>query len=985
MKNTRSYVMMALILAITTSATYGWIHTHYYPIKDDVFGPAGRTYLTIQAFTDLVLQNITLHQFDPNFATIPIASSNDTLQDLQVHFKLYMKQAKVDPKFTTLTQVNDTYIITSKNVFFSLQCDLNSQGRAYNIPATTNNAEFQIQFQLLFNENGKIYVNTTKSTIDIKNYTIPVGFFDPYLSQDDDFVQVQLPYKFKNIPLDSILSVINISFKNQLTEFLNSWLCDLQVYENINLDRNFTNLPTIAGNKILIERNMYFYNNKVAKSRPNIGHPTVFPSQDELFHKQEETLMVNEYFFNSLFYAMHEAGMLKHILTNDSIPIEARQKLTVFNLEYLIPGLKQYFGQDFPINIEFECISHPKTQILGEVFFLREPKVVTKADILMKILVNTPQGQVFLASFDILAYFDLTMIIDINRLFLYFDGAQVKGFKIVEQGISSIPLDVEIIKIAIERFFIETIPRLTNFLKFQKGIELIPSGNVEFTNSNTDIAPNHISTQTDLIIHNINKNPNQLQPAMKIRFQNRVFDKIKYKAVDLICQGLKDTKIPHIQFYQWTFLVTLNDFVINTIETDANNAQLEGTEDGLLRLTIQKIVAIGKGNVGASKTIQIFGIDITLLAGNSDVDYTVIITNIETKIKLDLDQNRQIRAWVVSLQYNIDVKPNFDVFVLEFIFIDLGLFDAKIKSRVVSKIQDSVRDMIETKLPVSLYKNQTIDLGILSLDVQQTVNPIVNPQFIEAQITGFFFPTNIQDSSRLPPFYAPTLPDYSTNYYDLEIMIHEYTLKSAIYFAYQAYVQGGQKIEITYEMLLSTKNFKFTPEAFKWTLPDLYYKYGKDAKLNLNIEPLFYPSIKIDTDSISSNVETLIELLVRIPNPHDSQSEEIISALTIYCEFGFTIKAYEENQFIKFSIESVNISKFEATQIEVSPGILFRIFGHSVLNKVISYFIPEIDKKLEDISFRVNDLVIKDHIQISNIQVNLKQGYIFITSSTQLI
>lgn len=39
------------------------------------------------------------------------------------------------------------------------------------------------------------------------------------------------------------------------------------------------------------------------------------------------------------------------------------------------------------------------------------------------------------------------------------------------------------------------------------GIKLMPFDNVELINSFTDIAPNHISTQTDLYIYDINKKP----------------------------------------------------------------------------------------------------------------------------------------------------------------------------------------------------------------------------------------------------------------------------------------------------------------------------------------------------------------------------------------------------------------------------------------------------------------------------------------------
>lgn len=91
---------------------------------------------------------------------------------------------------------------------------------------------------------------------------------------------------------------------------MRGWLTDIKVYDNISLDRNFTTLPSMAGGKVMIERNMFFYNDNVPKERPNVAPPTIFPIRDDLSHKQEETLMVNEYFFNSLFYSMYNANML---------------------------------------------------------------------------------------------------------------------------------------------------------------------------------------------------------------------------------------------------------------------------------------------------------------------------------------------------------------------------------------------------------------------------------------------------------------------------------------------------------------------------------------------------------------------------------------------------------------------------------------------------------------------------------------------------
>lgn len=198
----------------------------------------------------------------------------------------------------------------------------------------------------------------------------------------------------------------------------------------------------MAGGKVMIERNMFFYNDNVAKARPNVAPPTTFPDRDDLSHKQEETLMVNEYFFNSLFDSMFNANMLKFTLNNGNIPIESKQKLTVSQLDRLIPGLKALYAYDYPMVAEFTCTHSPITTILGEVFFLREPKVMTKVNGQLRLSVETPEGLQLVGLFDILTYVELSMRIDVNQLFLYFDGVQVHEFKVREQGLQGITLDV---------------------------------------------------------------------------------------------------------------------------------------------------------------------------------------------------------------------------------------------------------------------------------------------------------------------------------------------------------------------------------------------------------------------------------------------------------------------------------------------------------------------------------------------------------------
>ncbi|KAL4504470.1 hypothetical protein ABPG72_009916 [Tetrahymena utriculariae] len=987
MKSAKTIAMMALILAISASFSYGWIHTHYYPPNTDVTGPASRTFLTMKAFTDLILQNMVLHQFDPDFKNIAIASMDHTYNGIPIQFQLYMKQAKVDPDQTFISQTNNTYVINSKNVNFDLQLHLTVNGRNYDIPAHTNNAEFSIFFEMGFDEQGLIYVNSTNTDIDIKTYIIPAGFFDAELDKSV-VMEVPLPEELRHIPLDALMSVITASFEDQLTKILRSWLTDIQVYDTISLDRNFTGLPSMAGGKVMIERNMFFYNNQAPKARPNIAPPTVFPKRDDLSHKQEETLMVNEYFFNSLFYAMHDASMLQFTLTNNNIPIESKQKLTVYQADRVIPGLKQQFVYDLPMIATFKTLAHPKTTILGEVFFLREPKVMTKVELEMNLFVDSPtEGQVLIGTFEITSYVELSMRIDVNQLFLYFDGVQIQDFKIAKQGLSNINLDAERIKNAVHRLFLVSIPRLTNFLMLSHGIKLMPFDNVELINSITDIAPNHISTQTDLFIFDINKNPYQSFPAAKLRIQNRLFDELKDYLLEHLIPEVNGMRFPD-QFLGSKFgcSVTAEDLHIPQFSIDIANTYFRGNDLGNFNIHISQFKIEGAGRVKAEERIKILFWKIKLFTITVGLDVVSDLTSFDASVKVDLDQDGQLRAQLQNININWDfsfhLRGGFWAKIVDFVIHHIGLHNT-IKNMVLKKMNGIVTNMIQNALTNALKKELIIDFGNnLSLDLKQTTTPIVNSQFIEFQSAFFFTPSNTHER---PPFNPPVLPEISTNNNDIELMIHEYTLNSAGYFAF---VQDKLDFTITHEMLQKDNKFNFTAEAFKWTIPGVYRKFGKDAKMNLGIESLFYPSIKIESNKLSGNIAALLDLQVRKPqfDANGNQLEdEIYSAITIDCELDISAKVFEENQVLKFSLESINFSKLEAFGAEVEPGILFRFFGHSTVNKILNLALPFINEHLfADKGIDLNRLLVKN-VQISNIQISLNEGYIYTAADAMLV
>lgn len=273
--------------------------------------------------------------------------------------------------------------------------------------------------------------------------------------------------------------------------------------------------------------------------------------------------------------------------------------------------------------------------------------------------------------------------------------------------------------------------------------------------------------------------------------------------------------------------------------------------------------------------------------------------------------------------------------------------------------------MIQTTLTKALQKELSVNFNNgLTLDLKQTLAPVINAQYVQFESSFFFTPTN---SRERPPFNPPQLPEIASNNNDIELMIHEYTLNSAGFFAF---TQNKLNFVITHEMLQQGNKFNMTAEAFKWTIPGIARKFGHDAKLNLGIESLFYPTINISPNRLGGNIAVLLDLQVRVPN-YDANGnyvdDEIYSAITIDCELDVAAKIYEENATLKFAIENINFSKLEAFGAEVEPGILFRFFGHTAVNKILNFAIPFINEFIfANKGIDLNRILVKN-VEVANI------------------
>ncbi len=85
------------------------------------------------------------------------------------------------------------------------------------------------------------------------------------------------------------------------------------------MDCSFTDLPYYKNGKAQISSNLFFYNNQKPKVRPPIPHPEALPTLDK--HIEDETIVFSEYFFNSLSFALYDAGMMTFTLKSENVPV----------------------------------------------------------------------------------------------------------------------------------------------------------------------------------------------------------------------------------------------------------------------------------------------------------------------------------------------------------------------------------------------------------------------------------------------------------------------------------------------------------------------------------------------------------------------------------------------------------------------------------------------------------------------------------------
>lgn len=174
----------------------------------------------------------------------------------------------------------------------------------------------------------------------------------------------------------------------------------------------------------------------------------------------------------------------------------------------------------------------------------------------------------------------------------------------------------------------------------QHGIKLMPFDNVELVHSNTDIAQNHISTQTDLFIFDINKNPFQSFPAMRLRVQNRLFDKLKDYLLEHLIPIVRGMRFPDQALgSKFGCEVTALDLHIPNFSIDIANTYFHGNDRGFFNIHISHFDIEGKGKVRAVERIRILFWKVKLFQVTVGLDIISRLTRFDANVKVQLDES----------------------------------------------------------------------------------------------------------------------------------------------------------------------------------------------------------------------------------------------------------------------------------------------------------------------------------------------------------
>ena len=100
-------------------------------------------------------------------------------------------------------------------------------------------------------------------------------------------------------------NVVNYTFTNTFNNYLSKWVeQNIKINEGISFAQNLTQLPFFKDDHVVVLSEGYFFNNLDKNmTRPPVPEPKDLPEVD-LTHNEDDTIILSEYFFNTLAFEM---------------------------------------------------------------------------------------------------------------------------------------------------------------------------------------------------------------------------------------------------------------------------------------------------------------------------------------------------------------------------------------------------------------------------------------------------------------------------------------------------------------------------------------------------------------------------------------------------------------------------------------------------------------------------------------------------------
>lgn len=327
----------------------------------------------------------------------------------------------------------------------------------------------------------------------------------------------------------------------------------------------------------------------------------------------------------------------------------------------------------------------------------------------------------------------------------------------------------------------------------------------------------------------------------------------------------------------------------------------------------------------------------------------ISLQNIE--VNLDFEYNLQ-GDWLIKIANSHLIKG----FVIK-------LIKNQINSVLSGSLKKTINQTISNAIS-NLPANAIIDGKFLSFDYEILSAPkIQKDKFLTLNLEALLFNSEIPQTLS-PPFNFTEIPDFNDTGKDLELMLSEYTINSALY---TMWLSGLLQLKLDTSLIPAEFPVKLNTTALDIVFNGVSAKYGVDRPIELNCAALDNPIFKLAKENFdfSSNFECKIFVL--------TNNTELEQAYWFNSRLGASVRfALEENGHANVNINYAIVDNSQMLQTTVQETNMENI--ENLINFVSSVGLPYVNKNYLN-NLKIN-IPVLNGVDFNNSSVVVKDKYV---------